>query len=120
MSDFEDVEGFRGTYAFVYTDEMRSWWEHRIRAELGDDAAVEEAMSRVDAEARDAEIEITPDAQVVSRSGGQEAYRAPLRVESGSVCFDKPNGKCVVLTRQSAHELTADEPGKPPMRFLRK
>jgi hypothetical protein len=117
MSGFE---GFQGTYVFVYTDHMRAWWEDRIRAERGDETAIKEALASVDAEANGAEIEITSDLHVVSRSGGQEFYRAPLRVESGSVCFDKPNGVCVVLTRLSSHELTADEPGKPPMRFLRK
>jgi hypothetical protein len=115
-----DLEGFQGTYVFVYTDQMRAWWEDRIRAELGDETAIKEALASADAEAKGAEIEITSDAHVVSRSGGQEFYRAPLRVESGSVCFDKPNGVCVVLMRLSAHELTADEPGKPQMRFLRK
>jgi hypothetical protein len=112
------LEELVGTYRFHFSDDLRAHWRERLR--LSEPGALEEAMATLEKEAASAQIEVTTSGHVVSRSGGEEFFRAALKCDDRlGFCFDKPNGLRVVLRRASAHELFADEPGKPEMRFER-
>jgi hypothetical protein len=110
---------FVGSFRFEFDAEMRAWWKERLSAETPNEAALAQAIEEVEREASGAWIEITSDAHLTSGSGDRAFYTTPLRLESGMVCIDKPTGVRVILSKLDADTVSADEPGKPPMRFRR-
>jgi len=110
---------FVGTWKFEYDAAMRAHWEQHFRLEIANEQEILAALVTIDEEAADAQIEITPDGEVVSNSSGAEFYRAKLGAEGAALSFVKPNGALVVLTLTASDEIRAEEPGKPAMRFRR-
>jgi len=112
-------DAFVGVFAFDFTPELRAWWEVRLEEQIPDAHARSDALAEVEAEARGAEIELTGDGEIVSRSGGTEFYRARLDVETDGLSFAKPPGVRVRLSQPEPGAILAHEPGKPAMRFVR-
>jgi hypothetical protein len=107
-----------GTYRFQWDAELERFWRERVEAQTPDAAAREAALAEVRAEADGAEIEITGDPLIASRSRGVEFYRTSLAFEGDTARFVKPNGANVRL-HLNGDGIVADEPGKPRMRFTR-
>ena len=107
-----------GTYRFHFDPEMERFWRERLEATVPDPLARDAALAEIRSEAQGAEIEITPDWMIASRSRGQEFYRTSLTPGGGTARFVKPDGANVTL-HLTGDVVIADEPGKPPMRFTR-
>jgi hypothetical protein len=107
-----------GTYRFHFDPEMERFWRQRLEAEVPDALARDAALAEIRSEAQGAEIEITTDLVVASRSRGQEFYRTSLTLDGDTGRFVKPNGANVAL-HLTGDEIVADEPDKPPMRFTK-
>jgi hypothetical protein len=74
------------------------------------------------AEARQAELEITPQGTVISRAGAEEFYRVELALPDtlvDEVAFEKAPGLGVRLRKLSADTLVAVQVGKPDAVFER-
>jgi len=107
-----------GTYRFHFDQEMELFWRDRLEAEVPDPPARDAALAEIRSEAQGAELEITSDWMIASRSRGQEFYRTSLTVDGDTARFVKPSGANVTL-HLSGDAIIADEPGKPRMRFTR-
>jgi hypothetical protein len=107
-----------GTYQFVFDPEMERFWRTHLEAEVPDPVARDAAFAEIQSEAQGAEIEITPDSVIASRSHGREFYRTSLVTDGDAATFVKPSGANVTL-HLTGNQVAADEPGKPRMRFTR-
>lgn len=110
-----------GRYRLVVSDELLSFVE---RAFIEPAPPAERARIRAEAlaEARQAELEITPDGTVISRAGPDEFYRVALDLPDtlvDEVTFEKAPGLGVRLRKLSDHTLVALQAGKPDAVFER-
>jgi hypothetical protein len=110
-----------GVYRLVVTDALRAFVEEAFVA-----AALPELHDSVRAEAlheaAGAELEVTTDGHVISRSHGQEFYRVRLNVletEVDEIRFEKPNGQPVTLVMPDKDTIVAHQPQKPVSEFRR-
>jgi hypothetical protein len=108
-----------GKWVFVYDTAMRAHWEGLLREQELSDEELQQELVEIETEANQASMEISPSGKLYSMVGDEVVYSAELREEAGALCFDKPDGSCVTLSLVGPRELTADEPGKPLMRFRR-
>lgn len=117
-SDGSSLSQWIGRYRYRFDAPMEAFWRARLAEQGLDVRAQEAAFAEIRAEAEGAEVEIGADGTIASRSRGQEFYRAPLSFEGETARFVKPTGVSVTV-RLRGGGLTADEPGKPTMRFER-
>jgi hypothetical protein len=104
------LPAFVGIWKFEYDAAMRAHWQQHFRAKLANEPDVVAALATVTAEAAGAEIEVTADGKVASRSNGEEFYRSPLAMEGDSLAFTKPSGARIMLTLAGPVDIREDEP----------
>src|SRR6478609_7008079 len=107
------LENKVGKWGFLYDDAMRSHWEGQLRSQALPEDELQQELADIEAEAKQASVEITAEGKLSSMVGDDVVYSAELQEASGELFFDKPNGARVVLSLSDAGELVADEPGKP-------
>lgn len=110
-----------GCYRLEITEELLAFIE---RTFVDSAPAVERDAVRQDAlaEAADAEIELTTDGAIVSRSRGLEFFRVAVAAPGGSVgelCFEKATGVPVRVEIVNISTLVAHQSGRPGARFRR-
>jgi hypothetical protein len=116
------VNDWVGRYALVLSPELQEFIERTFveSTTLADRARVRaEALN----EARQAELEISAEGWIASRSGALELYRVALPLElftAPAVRFEKGPGISVELTRLDENRLSARQPGKPLTEFVRR
>lgn len=115
------LEDWVGRYALVVSKELEEFIERTFVDTAGASDADRVRREALE-EARRAELEISPEGWVASRSGGVEFYRvevAPEAFRAASVRFEKAPGVAVELTLLDATRLSARQDGKPLLQFVR-
>lgn len=110
-----------GRYHLEVTDELRTFIERAFVEKAGEaeqDAVREDAL----AEARGAEIELTADGVLISRSRGIEFLRVSVAAREDSVSelhFEKAPGVPVRIEIVDRSTLIAEQKGRPRTSFRR-
>lgn len=115
------VADFAGIYRPVVTPELLSFVE-RSFVEPAPAEERDEVRRAALAELSDAELVLEADGTLVSRSEGVEFVRvqlSPAALAAPEASFEKAPGVRVTLRRTDADTLVAEQPGKPPITFLR-